>query len=100
MEKGTKRRLRFPPSIGTLAWIDPVLRDTREEFQPLLPALVVDESHTGCGLVILYRDNIMEGETCMVQVAELEPLPALIRWINHLDEDVLKVGMAYLDDNV
>jgi hypothetical protein len=42
----------------------------------------------------------MEGETCMVQVAELEPLPALIRWINHLDEDVLKVGLAYLDDNV
>jgi len=97
MDKSDRRKLRFPPDAGTIAWIDPVLRKTPEEFVPTVPALVIDESGDGCGVTVLYNPHVSEGARLTVQVGELLPVGCEVRWIKDLDEDVLKVGLRYLD---
>lgn len=97
MEEGIRRTLRFPPDEGTLAWIDPVLREDKLDFRPTIPALVIDEALDGCGLVVLYHDRLAENARCMVRVGNLDPLPAQVRWIKDLDEEVLKIGVMFLE---
>jgi len=96
MDKAERRKLRFPPDSGTIAWIDPVERPGPDGFMPRIPALVIDESRDGCGVTILYHPLVTEGARLMIQVGELLPVPCEVRWIKDLDEDVLKVGLRYL----
>lgn len=97
METGVRRSLRFPPDEGTTAWIDPVVREDKHQFKPTIPALVIDEALDGCGVVTLFHDLLTEEAECMVRVGNLDPLKAQVRWIKDLDEDVLKIGLMFLE---
>lgn len=97
MEKGERKNLRFPPDESSLAWVDPHAHADKEGFRPRLPVLLLDEAREGCGVVSLYHDNLMEGGVVWIQIAQLPPVRAEIRWIKDLDENVLKLGLMYRD---
>jgi hypothetical protein len=97
MDKADRRKLRFPPDAGAIAWIDPTEGQRLETFSPRIPALIIDESRDGCGVAVLYHPQMMEGARMLVQIGELIPVPCEVRWIKDLDEDVLKVGLRYLE---
>jgi hypothetical protein len=80
-----------------MAWIDPSAPDDRRDFRPTIPALVTDEALHGCGIVILFDDRLSENAECMVQVGNLAPLRAQIRWVKGLHNDVQKVGLMFLE---
>jgi len=97
MEEGIRKALRFPPDEGTLAWIDPDYHEDKQLFKPQIPALVIDEALDGCGLVVLYHERLSEHAKCMIRVGNLDPLAAQVRWIKDLDEEVLKIGVMFLE---
>ncbi len=80
-----------------MAWIDPSAPDDRRDFKPTIPALVTDEALYGCGIVILFDDRLSENAECMVQVGNLAPLRAQIRWVKGLHNDVQKLGLMFLE---
>jgi hypothetical protein len=97
MDTGARKSRRFPPDEGAVAWIDPTVREHRDDFHPTIPALVMDEAMEGCGLVLLSREGLSEEAECMVQVGNLAPLDAQVRWVKDLGDGVLKIGVMFLE---
>jgi len=97
MATGIRTTLRFPPDEGAVAWIGLEVPEDKSDFTPTIPALVTDEALNGCGLVALANDQLGVGVECMVQVGELPPLNAQVRWIRELGEGVQKIGVAFLE---
>lgn len=97
MEYTTRKSIRFAPDEGAIAWLDREVREDWQDFNPLLAALVADESHTGCGLVVLSREWLQEDMDCMIQIGGATPLTAHVRWIRDLGEGVVKVGLKFVD---
>jgi hypothetical protein len=97
MDNSVRKSLRFPPDDGTVAWIDLVVHEDKKDFNPTIPALVIDEALDGCGVVTLFHTRLSEESECLVRVGNLEPLRAQVRWIKDLDDDVFKIGLMYLE---
>jgi hypothetical protein len=97
MATGVRKSLRFPPDEGAVAWIDLSVCEDKRDFKPSIPALVTDEALTGCGLITLFQEDLRVATECMVQVGDLAPLKAQIRWIKDLSDNVLKVGVVFLE---
>ncbi|TVQ36051.1 MAG: hypothetical protein EA370_08820 [Wenzhouxiangella sp.] len=96
-----RRHLRFPPPEWEIALIQcsdaPVSED---EFEPDIAGLVMEESHVGCGLVVIERlleDRLASGDRCMVKVARLGIVLAQVRWIRPMEGGVARLGLHYLD---
>jgi hypothetical protein len=97
MATGVRKSLRFPPDEGSVAWIDLNVREDKRDFRPSIAALVTDEALTGCGLVALSQEGLGVSTECMVQVGDLAPLKAQIRWIEDLTDNVIKIGVVFLE---
>lgn len=96
----TKRRaLRFTPDDGTYAQIDPQCNHELGDFEPSIFALVVEESHNGCGLILLERDylKLCENPSFLAQVGSLAPMRAEARWSMPIDETARRLGIQYVD---
>ena len=94
----TKRRrsVRFKPDAENhIARID--VQNLEGQFAPQITALVVDESYDGCGLVFQNQKGFEIGEVCRLQVGQIGPFQAEVRWKQKLDEQLLKVGFRYLE---
>jgi hypothetical protein len=97
MDRPVRRHLRFPPDEGAVAWIDPRTDMDGKDFHATFAALVTDEGLEGCGLVALARDRMGEGVSLRVQVKDLAPLRAQVRWVRELGLGVVKLGVEFLD---
>ena len=65
-------------------------------------ALIVNESHTGCSLVVLKRDtdtgSFFEPESkCVAIIGKLAPLQAQVRWRKKIDDVIYRVGIELID---
>ncbi len=96
-----RKHLRFPPPEWEIALIQcsdaPLSED---EFEPEIAGLVMEESHAGCGLVVLERlleGKLDGGDHCLVKVARLGIVRAEVRWIRPVDQGVVRLGLHYLD---
>lgn len=66
---------------------------------PTLGALVVDESHTGCGLIVRKCDcEPKVGDVIVVRLGKLGPLRAEVAWLVELDAEVLRVGVNFVPE--
>ena len=92
-----RKSRRFPPDAGTMAWIDLIVPDDKREFQPVIPALVIDEALHGCGVVTTLDDRLTEETECMVRIGDLAPLKSQIRWVKELHNDVQRIGVMFLE---
>jgi hypothetical protein len=97
MHADLRESRRFPPDEGTMAWIDTDVRGDKRDFKPTIAALVTDEALHGCGMVALAHDRFREEAECMVQVGDLAPLRSQIRWVRNLNNDVLRMGVRFLE---
>jgi len=62
-----------------------------------IPALLVNESFSGCSLVITSITSFNKGETVSLIVGKMEIKAAHICWVKELDEHILKLGIEYDD---
>lgn len=88
------RAIRFQPDPLDHALID--FSVGNKEFTPTAVGLILNESYTGCALVIKAL-TIEENELIRIQVGRLSPMPAKIVWVKVMDESLLKVGIQFIE---
>jgi len=95
-----RRYLRYPPDeteIVLLQFSNTV--PSEEVFEPETAGLVCEESRGGLRVVVLTRGpirSVEKGARCVVQVANLGLQAAEIRWLESVDEEVVKLGVEFV----
>lgn len=88
------RSIRFQPDPLDHALID---FSNDEGFVPSAVALIINESFTGCSLLIKTPLTLSPGNLIKVKVGRLDPLRAKIVWGKVMEEGVFKVGVQFLE---
>jgi len=98
--EGTKprARIRFAPHGDEFGFLSYNL----EKFQQDSAVLIINESIRGSCLalnraLIPNEIKIEKGLKVLVKVGKLEPVLAIIRWVNLVDEDILKMGLENME---
>lgn len=94
MKKQDRKATRFQPDPMTLALVD--LKPTRE-FKPTLTGIVLNESYTGCAILVASDLPFKKASKLRIKVGQLEPLKGQIAWIKHLEENIYKIGVRLLE---
>ena len=89
------RGLRFAPDPGTLAEIGIRLMGGHNATHF---GLVLNESTTGCAIVLATKDKFHEGMWCLCRVGRLPECEAEVRWVKALEPGLIKIGIKYLID--
>jgi len=96
-----RRYLRYPPDETEIVLLQfSNTLPSEEVFEPETAGLVCEESRGGLRVVVLARGPIQSVETgarCVVQVANLGLQAAEIRWLETIDDDVIKLGLEFID---
>jgi hypothetical protein len=94
-----RRYLRYPPDESEIVLLQFSSTVPSEDvFEPETAGLVCEESRGGLRVVVLTRGpirSIDKGARCVVQVANLGLQAAEIRWMEEVDDDVVKLGLAF-----
>ncbi|MGZ3742883.1 MAG: hypothetical protein ACXWRE_04195 [Pseudobdellovibrionaceae bacterium] len=90
---------RFKPDPLDYALIDfqDVRQDEKNDFTPSAIGLILNESYTGCALVIKTRNHIIPNKNLRIQVGKLAMMSAKIIWVKVLEEAIVQVGVQFLD---
>lgn len=91
----THQHMRFKPDPMDAAMVD--LKASTPAFEPTMSCLILNESFSGCALVIPTAFPISEGTFMRVKVGRMEPLRAEVVWTQRLDDELLKVGIRFLE---
>lgn len=68
-----------------------------QDFVPEQVALIVDEApRNGCSLVLRPSHAVADGQTWLVQVGRMDPVPAKVVWHRVLEASLVRVGLEYL----
>ncbi len=86
---------RFKSDKLDYALID--LNAKGKSFNPDVVALLINESFTGCAVLITHDDYLKNGAKVKVKVGHIDPIPAQIVWVKILEENIQKIGLRYLD---
>lgn len=86
------RKLRYPADPNTLAEIECRTPDGRDVT---LFGLVVNESMTGCAVVLVTDEKLRMDDSCVIKVGPLSAVDATVRWVNLLEKGIVKVGIEY-----
>lgn len=91
-----RKYIRFRPDPNAYAQID---KDPeRGEFLFEYVGLILEEAPMGgCGLVVHEMAGLTVGDVLRVKVGELAPLKAQVVWTKSLGDQVVRVGMKFLE---
>jgi len=94
-----RRYLRYPPDETEIVLLQfSNTLPSEDVFEPETAGLVCEESRGGLRVVALKRGpirNVEAGSRCVVQVANLGLQAAEIRWLEPVDDDVIKIGLEF-----
>ena len=83
---------RFKPDPLTSALLFPKINS-----ETCLLTLVLNESQTGCALLINTEDGFKKGQKVVVKVGNLHELTSEVIWVTEIDENIFKLGLKYLE---
>lgn len=89
------RSIRFQPDPLDHALID--FRSGQGEFTPTAVALILNESFTGCALIIKTFETLKPEQQVRVKVGRLDPMAAKIVWVKPMEDHVIKAGIQFLE---
>lgn len=95
-----RRHMRFKPGPTTMAFVNFTRggqSDYGRRFEGEHVALVESESIVGCGLVFVSEKSPKTSQKLWVKVGEIDPLPAIVRWVKELGVGIFHVGVEYQD---
>lgn len=93
-----RRHIRALPDLKDLAFIDFNLEHDDKSFEADLSAYIVNESPMGGSSLALRKDDrIILNMQLLAKVGKLSPLRAEVVWIKELDEELLRVGLKFLE---
>jgi hypothetical protein len=108
MESNEQRKhIRFYPDPLEIALFD-VKTKTYNEFNKADPqmetdyiGLIENESHNGASIVLVLKEKnpefLLQGKRCIVQLGPLSPMRVEIKWIEWIEERIVKIGITILD---
>ncbi len=91
----TKRAIRFQPEPLDYALIDFTIDNL--EFTPAAIGLILNESATGCALVLKAHVSLKQDLVIRIKVGSLATMHAKIIRIEKFDKSVCKVGIQFLE---
>lgn len=89
-----QRQTRFQPDPTTGALIDFKLTKV---FNPTVLGIVVNESLSGCSLILATDEIVSRGTKIKLKIGELAPLQAQIVWSKNLEENIYKIGVKIIE---
>ena len=87
------RRIRFMPDQNTVAELGFEMPDGRNV---MLFGLVLNESQTGCAIVLVTNEKIRQDDPCLQKIGKLPQGRAVVRWVTLIEKNLMKVGIEYL----
>ncbi len=91
-----RKHIRFRPDATAYAQIDK--NADREEFLFEHTGLILEEAPMGgCGLVVHEMVGLQVSDIVRVKVGELAPLKAKVVWTKPLGDQVVRIGMKFLE---
>ncbi|WP_413586997.1 hypothetical protein [Bdellovibrio sp. HCB274] len=91
----TNRHIRFQPDPLDHALID--FNFEGKDFSPSAVAIIHDESHSGCSLILCTTQKLVPGQKIKVSVGRIGVLPCKIAWGKELEPSVIKIGIQFLE---
>ena len=64
-------------------------------FHPSLSGLVVNESYSGCALVLVSNEDIQPNQKILAKIGDMDAMTARIVWCKTLEENIKKVGLEF-----
>lgn len=89
-----RRSVRFQPDPMAVAQVD---FKVSKDFKPTLVGIVLNESYTGCALVVASDEILKKGRKLKVKVGALSALKGEIAWVKTLEENIQKIGIKLLE---
>lgn len=89
-----KRATRFDPEPMELGYID---FSSGKTFNPQMVGIVLNESYGGCSLVVACNSELIAGQMFKAKIGNIDPLKATFMWVKHLEENIYKVGVKFLE---
>lgn len=86
------RRLRFFADPNTMAELGFEMPDGRNV---MLFGLVLNESQSGCGIVLVTNEKIRKDDPCLCKIGKLAQGRAVVRWVTLLEKNLMKIGIEY-----
>ena len=90
-----RKFLRLKPDENTVALID--TRTTGKDFEPNIVGLILNESYSGCALVLAANEILKVGHKMHVKIGNLHVMEAEIVWAKILEENIQKIGIKLLE---
>ncbi len=89
-----KRPLRYKPSAGVYAFLDP--RPNARRFSAKFAGLVLNQSFKGCALIFTPTEAPEIGAIVKLKLGPLDPVLAEIRWVDELRDGAYAVGLLLM----
>lgn len=89
-----RKALRYKPDPKTVAYLD---FKVSKNFTPQFAGLVINESFTGCALIIITDLPIKKGAKLKAKVGDLAMMKAKVAWVRILEENILKLGINFME---
>lgn len=89
-----REHIRYVCAPNTMARLD--LKIESETFTPMILGIVLNESASGCGLVVPLIETFKIGMQLRIQVGEQEPKKVQVKWIFPIDTQVMRIGLMYV----
>jgi hypothetical protein len=88
------RSIRFNPEPLDSALVQ---FSDASEFTPDAVALILNESFTGSGLLIVTPTILLKGHMIKVKVGRLPELSARVVWVKPLEAGIVKLGIEFTE---
>ena len=93
--KNIRKHVRFKPDYDKFCYIDVDGNDG--EFKPTVSAFIVNESKGGCSLLVHDTIALKIDDKCRLKLGDLHPLKAVVRRHKVLDNEVVSLGVEFLE---
>jgi energy-converting hydrogenase Eha subunit H len=90
-----RKFLRFKPDENAIALID--LKATTKDFNPTLTALILNESFSGCALVLASNTTLKVHTKIKIKIGNLHVMKGELVWCKTLEENIQKIGVKLLE---
>lgn len=86
------RAIRFLPDPSTFAELGFNMPDGRNV---MMTGLVLNESRTGCAIVLVTSEKIRQDDPCLCKIGRLNQGRAVVRWVTLIEKNLMKIGIEY-----
>ncbi|MGB5595079.1 MAG: PilZ domain-containing protein [Crocosphaera sp.] len=61
-----------------------------------LKGMIVDDSFSGCGLIIVGEEKLSIEQLCYLKIQGIEPILCKVIWFKSVDKNLIRLGIEYI----